>query len=130
MVTRFSRSYVRPLEPGQEAFNKFGCASCHSIPSAGYPEYDFFVPLDSIGGDPDNPRPFESDPDLEIEDYIRDSIIDPQEFLAYPVEDTLGPMLEFSVEGHDPDFDESSGVSSSELDAMAEWLAEINNPTP
>jgi Tfp pilus assembly protein PilV len=130
MVSRLSRSRVPDLHPGQEAFNKFGCASCHSMPSVGYPHYDYFVPLDNIG-DAGDPRPFQTDPtNVSFEDYVVDSMVNPGDFKAFPDVDTLGPMLELEYEGHDPGYDPDTDVSSEELQDMADWINDINNPTP
>ena len=125
MVSRFVRTLIPPPHPGQEAFDKFGCASCHSIPSAGYPHYDFFVPLDSIG-DAGNPRPYQTAPSVDFKEYIINSMVNPADFEAYPVDDTLGPMLELNYEGHDPDYDSSTDVSAQELSDMADWIEGLN----
>lgn len=125
MVSRFVRTLIPPPHPGQEAFDKFGCASCHSIPSAGYPAYDFAVPLDSIG-DTGNPRPYQTDPSIDFKDYIIESMVDPNSFVAIPVEDTLGPMLELNYQGHDPDYDPDTDVSTEELNDMADWIEGLN----
>jgi Tfp pilus assembly protein PilV len=127
MVSRFSRSRVPALHPGQRAFDKFGCASCHSVPSAGYPDYSKAVPLDNIGSS-GAPRPFQTDPSISLEDYVIESMTNPSSFLAFPVEDTLGPMLELNYDESDPNFDPDVDVSAEELSDMATWIEELNNP--
>ena len=127
MVSRLSRSRVPDLHPGQVAFDKFGCASCHSVPSAGYPAYDSAVPLDNIGAG-GNPRPFQTDPSVTMEDYVIESMVDPQDFIAFPLEDTLGPMLELNYEGHDPAYDPETDVSADELSDLADWITGLNTP--
>lgn len=127
MTSRMMRSRAPDIHPGQEAFDKFGCASCHSVPSAGYPDYDYFVPLDSIG-DAGNTRPYQGpSPTMTFNEYIVDSLLNPNDFEAFPVEETLGPMLQFKFEDHDPDFDPAYDVSAQELEDMAEWIESLNS---
>ena len=53
-------------------------------------------------------------------------MVDPNSFVAIPVEDTLGPMLELNYEGHDPDYDPDTDVSTEELNDMADWIEGLN----
>lgn len=130
MTSRMVRSRQPFAHPGQEAFEKFGCASCHSVPSAGYPHYDLYVPLDSIGTSGAT-RPYQGpSPTMTFNDYLVDSMLNPNDFEAFPTEDTLGPMLELRYEGHDPDYDPAYDVSAEELDDMAEWIEQLNTGGP
>jgi Cytochrome c len=128
---RLVRSAVPPLSPGQAAFNKFGCASCHSLTSAGYAAGPTLVPLDQIGVS-GNPRPYQSGSGT-LEDYINNSLTDPGGFDAYP---DVTPAVGFSnlvmtyipVEGSDPAYDPATGVSSQEMSDLTEWIAGFNTP--
>ncbi len=120
-VVRTVRTLVPPPNPGKEAFDKFGCAACHSLPSAGYPDGPFMIPLDPIGDLNDTvtrPGPWQ--------DYIAESVADPNAFDPFPAGGTTGlendVMLDFSVEG-EPSYDPNVGISAQELNDMAAWIA-------
>lgn len=120
-VVRTVRTLLPPPNPGKDAFDKFGCAACHSIPSAGYPDAPGFIPLEPIGAlnnGVTRPGPWE--------DYIAESISDPNAFDPFPAGGTTGleddAMLDFSVEG-EATYDPNYGISAQELDDMAAWIA-------
>lgn len=128
IVTRLVRSRVPPLDPGQVAFNKFGCSACHSLPAAGYPAGPDLVPLDSIGS-LGVPRPFGPSPTTaQLESYIVDTIADPNFFDPFPAGigspyETL-TMTDFKYEGEgDPTYDPSVDVSLQEGIDIATWIA-------
>lgn len=124
------------IDPGKAAWEKFGCAECHSLPGAGYidpvPPASAYIPLGPIpvgtpGFDPGD-RPIPPGPN-GLETYIKDSINDPAGYKAY---DPLveGSMSNFYVEGVDPEFDPAStddfirgnSMSQAERDALATWI--------
>lgn len=127
--TRLVRWNVPPLDPGQVAFNKFGCASCHSLAAAGYPPGPTLVPLDAIGV-AGNPRPFQTDPSITLNAYIVDSVVNPGGFDAYPNGGGLGysdlTMTPFQVEGYSATYDPSMDVSAQEMTDLANWVAGFN----
>lgn len=127
--TRLVRWNVPPLDPGQVAFNKFGCASCHSLASAGYPPGPTLVPLDAIGV-AGNPRPYQTDPSISLNSYIVDSVVNPGGFDAYPDGGGLGysdlTMTAFQVQGYSPGYDPTVDVSAQEMTDLANWVAGFN----
>jgi type II secretory pathway pseudopilin PulG len=128
-------NFVR--NPGRDAWDKFGCGTCHYIPSAGLPDTGLGVQID-LGpipvNDPSNPRPVPPGPD-GVKEYIKNSIMNPTDFLAY---DDQGSMQDFYIEGEpnpapgDPPFDPNSSdvfvadnsMSQAEVDAIANWLSQ------
>lgn len=119
-VVRTVRSLVQPPDPGQVAWEKFGCATCHSIPSAGYPDDGYMIPLEPIGAlNPGVTRPGPWD------SYISESVQDPNAFDPFPAGGGVfenDVMLDYNVEG-DASYDPNTGVSSQELSDMAAWIA-------
>lgn len=118
------------IDPGKAAWDKFGCGSCHSLPGAGY-DLPGMLPLGPIPvGDPgfDGPRPIPPGP-TGLQDYIKDSIVDPTGYKAYDP-DEEGVMQDFFMEGeaeyspNDPDqFIRANSMSNAERDSLATWIS-------
>lgn len=132
------------VDPGQAAFEKFGCVQCHSLPQAGSPTDRFRVPLGPIvptstmdyeGRGMPNNTPSESDWETYIEDSIRNpGAVDPFAGSAEGADLAYTTMVgEFYVEGVDSEFDPDStdpvvaanSMSAAEVQAMGAWLAQF-----
>lgn len=123
MTRHMIRSKVPPKDPGQVAFDKFGCASCHTMAPAGYPDVSGLVPLDRIG-DSGPQRPYQAGSGT-FEQYVRDAIVNPGDFNSDPDNELI--MDDFILEG-EPGYDESVDMSTEELDALVTWITSLNNP--
>ena len=131
-VTRIVRSNVPPLDPGQVAFNKFGCATCHSLPAAGYPAAAGLVPLDQVGQIGDAPPGWPNPSAADFENYVTTSISDPTAFDPFPT-GSGSPyealtMTDYKYQGVDPDYDPAVDVSIQEGTDMAVWLRGLQQP--
>ncbi len=132
------------VDPGQAAFEKFGCVQCHSLPQAGSPTDRYRVPLGPIiptstmdyqGRGMPNNTPSEGDWRAYIADSIRDpGAVDPFAGSSEGADLSYTTMVgEFYIEGQDPEFDPdstdpvvaSNSMSAAEVDAMATWLAQF-----
>lgn len=132
------------VDPGQAAFEKFGCVQCHTLPQAGAAASTDRVPLgpitptsttDYAGRGLSGPNPSNA----EWESYIAQSVADPGAVNAYAGSAQETDLIwtdmvgEFYVEGVDPEFDPAStdpviasnSMSSTELNAIATWLAQF-----
>lgn len=128
MNNRIVRSAVPEVEPGQAAFNKFGCASCHSLVSAGYPDAPALIPLENIGSSGEQ-RPFQGPtPSETFSEYVVSSMRNPDIFdpyIAGPYE-SLEMTTAYEVEGLDGGYDPDTDVSTQEMTDLAGWLQTFN----
>lgn len=124
------------IDPGKAAWEKFDCASCHSLATAGYAEGIYPLgPIPTADGF-DGPRPIPAGPN-GLRDYIREAILNPEDYRAYDA-----AMQNFYIEGEpnpvpgDPPFDPNNvdefirknSMSEAEMDALADYIASFQGP--
>lgn len=119
--TRFLRSKLPPKDPGQAAFERLACWSCHSLPSMGYADAPGLVPLTGIGS-----RPAGWTGGLAPDAYVEQSVRDPA--LVDNYGGTYGAMQIYFEETdplYDPVNNPANSVSDAEITALGNWLTSL-----
>lgn len=119
------------IDPGKEAWEKFGCGACHTLPAGGYPD---LAGRRTLGPIPVAGPPARPVGPGGLEEYVADSIRDPMLFEAYTAgpPDNAGFMQDFIIEG-EPGYDPNStdpvtaanSMSTQEVEALATWITSL-----